>query len=259
MKALFCLILSFTLISCKDDFFSRQETGDGKLSEVYFEKDKMYVYEYNGQGLLVAEGSKWHYTAYSYDQRSRVVSADFYEDLGMASSSSVIAEKAMNSTEWVSPQNTAKAATVQYRFDEDKRLISSTERVPGYRSEYVYDTGSRITERRMYHQEKLSGVREYTYDSQGNMIRDAYYYILEGGARQLSSVTEYEFDNGKNPYFNLSPVAVPGENTNPNNITRKRYRVTGYPESDTRYTYSYNSAGYPVKRDHPDFVTYYKY
>lgn len=259
MKTLLYILLSLTLLSCRDDPFYPSGTSGTRLTEVYFDKDKMYVYEYNGEGLLSVEKSKWLYSAYTYDPKAQMVYMDIYEDPGMYSSSSVIAEKSWNRTEWVSPQNTDKAATVQYRFDKDKRLISSTQRVPDAWLEYIYGEGGRITEVRMYFSGKLDGVREYTYDSNGNMIRDEHYSTLNSGGRQVNSITEYEFDNGKNPYFNLSPASVPGEKTNPNNITRKKYRVSGYPGSDTRYTYTYNSAGYPVSRDQGDFVTYYKY
>jgi len=259
MKTLLCFLLSLALFSCRNDFTVRPESSGIRLAEVYFGKDKMYEYEYNREGLLAAEKSKWRYSSYSYDHTAGVVSEDIYEDPGIYSSSSVIAEKSWNRTEWVSPKNTDKVATIRYRFDQDKRMLSSTQRVPGAWIEYIYGESSRITEVKMYFSGKLDGIREYTYDSNGNMIRDEHYHILADGTKRLSNVTEYEFDNAKNPYFNISPANVPGEKTNPNNITRKKYSITGYPGSDTGYTYTYNSAGYPVSRDQGDFVTYYKY
>ena len=257
MKVLLPLLLSLTLISCRDDFPGRSETSGTRLTEVYFDKDKVYVYEYNSDGLLAVEKSKWLYSAYRYEPR--VVYMDLYEDPGLYSSSSVISEKSLNRKDWVSPQNTKKTTTVQYRLDQDKKLISSTERTPDAWMEYIYGDGSRITEVRMYYSGQLGGVREYTYDSNGNLTRDEHYSILKSGERQVNSITEYEFDQGKNPYFHLAPARLPGERTNPNNITRKKYSVSGYPDSETRYTYTYNSDGYPVSRDQGDMMTYYKY
>ncbi|MCD8540815.1 MAG: hypothetical protein LRY55_14360 [Leadbetterella sp.] len=259
MRALLFLLFSFALFSCSDDLVSRSEPTGDKLAEVYFDKEKFYVYAYDSRGLLKAERSKWVYRSYSYDPQSRVVSEELYEDPGMYSSSSAIAEASMNRTEWVSPENTVKSATFQYHFDEGERLISSSDRVPDHGSEFIYGSDGRIAERRMYSSGKLAGVREYHYDSNGNMIRDTHYSISANGTRQAGSVTEYEFDRGNNPYFHLSPVRIPGEYTNPNNITVKKYQAAGYPLSETRYTYTYNPAGYPVSRDQGDFVTYYKY
>lgn len=62
---------------------------------------------------------------------------------------------------------------------------------------------------------------------------------------------EYEYDNMKNPYHNMIPDRIPGESTNPNNVMRRKYVVHDYPDasSDIRYTYQYNSRGYPTERN----------
>jgi len=248
MKKLFLFIfIGFLASSCQKDE-SLPNLGE-KLSAVYFDDVKFYEFEYNVEGLLEAEKNKFFYHRYNYDKKLGTVSKEIYFDSRLASSNSGIAQEALNRLVWVTPQNTELTGILVFKFDANNRLIKSTE-LNGY-SEYDFDNNDRIKTRRMYNEGKLSGTREYDYDMLGNVKTDTQYYVLENGTKQLSATTEYEYDNMKNPYYNLKPDRFHVENTNPNNITRKKYTVYNYPDAglEERYTYTYNSLGLPTDRN----------
>ncbi|WP_373522300.1 hypothetical protein [Aquiflexum sp.] len=248
---LFTCIALLTL-SCVDDAFL-PDVGE-KLLAVYIDDIKYYEFEYNTDGLLQAEKSKFQYFGYSYDKSKGVISKEIYYDSRVFSSNSHVLEEAFSRSEWVNPQNTDLTGILVFEFDASKRLVKSTE-LNGY-SEYEYDNNDRIIIRRIYHNGKLAGTREYEYDIQGNVIKDNHFILLENGSKVLSSTSEYEYDNMKNPYYNLKPDRFPVENINPNNITRKKYTVSSHPDadSDIQYTYQYNSLGYPTEKN--DGVTF---
>lgn len=247
LKKLFSfLFIGLLALSCQNDD-SLPGVGE-KLVAVYFEGVKFYEYDFHNDGLIAAEKSKFSYYKYDYSKNGRTVSKEIYFDSRLASSNSSVLQGALDRTEWVNPQNTEKSGTLVFEYNSDKRLVKSTELI-GY-SEYDYDNNDRIIIRRMYNEGKLSGTREYEYDIDGNVLRDDQYHVLGDGSKILSTTTEYEYDDKKNPFFNLKPDRFPVENTNPNNITRKKYTVYNYPDGglDIQYTYTYNSLGFPVER-----------
>jgi hypothetical protein len=245
-KIFFALCICLLAWSCQDD--GTLPNNGEKLTAVYFDGIKYYEFDYNTDGFLTAEKSKFSYHRFNYDRNLNKVSKEIYSDSRLTSSNYVTAQEAMNRSEWVNPQNTALTGTLDFEFDGENRLVKSTE-LTGY-SEYDYDNNNRIKTRRMYHDGILSGTREYEYDIAGNVLVDNHYFVLEDGSKQLTSITEYEYDNMRNPFFNLKPDRFPVENINPNNITRKIYTVYDYPDAglDVSYTYNYNSLGLPTER-----------
>lgn len=245
-KLLLFLFIGFLAASCQNDD-TLPHVGE-KLTSVYFDGIKFYEYDFHSDGLIAAEKSKFYYHKYDYSKNSRTVSKEVYFDSRLASSNSSVLQGAIDRAEWVNPQNTELTGTLIFEYNTDKKLVKSTELI-GY-SEYEYDNNDRIKTRKMYNEGKLSGIREYEYDLTGNVLRDDHYHVSEDGSKILSTTTEYEYDNMKNPFFNLKPDKFPVENTNPNNITRKKYTVYNYPEgsSEIQYTYTYNSRGLPVER-----------
>ncbi|SMD42587.1 YD repeat-containing protein [Aquiflexum balticum DSM 16537] len=246
-KLFFVLFIGVLISSCLNET-NIPNIGE-RLTTVSFNDTKLYEYEYDADGFLVAEKAKFHYYGYFYSVNSGVVSKKIYFDSRILSSNSGTVQEANNRSEWVNPQNTTLSGTLVYEFDSNNRLVKSTE-LNGH-SEYEYDNNGRISTRKMFNGENLTGIREYKYDMNGNVSTDSHYYILEDGSKLLSNTTEYEFDSKKNPYQYLRPDRAPGENTNPNNVTREKYSVINYPSSmrDIRYTYIYNDSGYPIERN----------
>jgi len=77
--------------------------------------------------------------------------------------------------------------------------------------------------------------------------------VLPTGIAELTTTTEYEYDNMHNPYQSFERLTTPGVFTNPNNITKETYTLNFdvAPSSEkvqiTRNTYEYNDKGYPLK------------
>jgi hypothetical protein len=246
MKKIFLFLLICILAwSCQIED-PLPNTGE-KLSAVYFDGIKFFEFEYNTDGSLAAEKSKFFY--HRFNRNLNIISKEIYSDPRIGSSNSNILQEAWNRFEWVNPQNTELTGTLIFEFDINDRLVKSTE-ITGY-SEYDYDSNDRIKIRRMYHEGKLSGTREYEYDIACNVLVDNHYYVLEDGSKVLSNTTQYEYDNMRNPFFNLKPDRFPVENTNPNNIISEKYTVFNYPNVgyDIQYTYNYNSLGLPTERN----------
>ncbi|MGB3922692.1 MAG: hypothetical protein WBL00_02045, partial [Bacteroidales bacterium] len=82
------------------------------------------------------------------------------------------------------------------------------------------------------------------------------YHVSAGGSVELSTTTEYEFDDMHNPYLAFKCLLSPGRYTNPNNITKETYTLHFEVDKVDKWiqkvhvtinTYEYNSKGYPTK------------
>ncbi len=251
LSVVFCFI---SVASCRNNFDAVFRVEGEKLSGVYHEKEKVQEYEYDARERLIVEKSKFSYHSYIYEEGKRRITKKVYLDKGIFSSSSNVATQTLNRKEWVNPGNTPLYAKLDYDFDAGNRLIRSVE-ITGY-SEYEYDTKGRIAVRKLFHNGKLSGTHEYTYDGSGNLIKKDHYSISDFSGKALSSTTEYQYDEMKNPYYYLIPERIPGRNTSPNNIVHELYTVYNYPAvgvnsvtNDITYSYQYNSLGYPTQRN----------
>lgn len=246
-------IICLIAFSCNNDAPFRNP-GD-KVSAVYFNDQKFYEYTYKPDGKLDTERSLYVYSRYHYSPG--MIRKEVFQDLTLSSSSAGLIPR----TEWVTPENTSSSGFIRYELDANGRLTKCIY-LNNFYSEFEYDSRDRITAIKMYSSvNKLSGIREYQYDERGNVIKDEHFYILDTGYKQPASVTEYEYDLFKNPFRGVFHDRIPGQGSNPNNIVREKYAVTGHPYSsfDRRYQYSYNPAGYPVSMDNGDFVTHYRY
>ncbi len=212
--------------------------------------------------LILEEKSKFHYSKYSYNRKNQLVQADHYWDSRIVSSNSYVLQEAMNRNEWVSPENTERDTWSTYEYNITGRLEKIINRTNNNYSKYTYDNG-RIVKRTSYHENKASVFDRYYYDHSGNLKKTERYYILANGDSELSTTTEYEFDNKHNPYLAFRKLMVPGKNTNPNNIIKETYtlhfEVDDFiePIQVTEYEYEYNAEGFPVKRSDGFEYVYY--
>ncbi|TVP52769.1 MAG: hypothetical protein EA341_02585 [Mongoliibacter sp.] len=246
-QLVFILVIGILTSSCLEE--NNIPSIGNRLLAIYVEDMIFLEYEYDRDGSLIADKGKIHYFKYLYDKNNGRFSKEVYFDSRIFSSNSNVLQESIDRTEWVNPQNTALTGTLVYEFDSKKRLIKSIE-LKGY-SEYEYNNNGRISARKMFHDGRLSGIREYEYDQNGNVIKDSHFLISENASKTLSNTTQFEYDDMKNPYQFLRPEPIPGENTNPNNVTRAKYTVKNTPEaaSDIQYTYLYNDLGWPIERN----------
>lgn len=258
--AILFVILAFA--SCERIEFPAGDTNGTLLKQLSAGGEVFYEYTYNSADLIREEKSKFHYSKYSYNRKNQLIQADHYFDLRMASSNWYVLEDALNRTEWVSPENTERSTWSTYEYDLKGRLEKVVNRTNDNYSRYTYENG-RIVKRTSYHENKASFYQKFYYDVSGNLVKTERYNLLANGDAELSTTTEYEFDNKHNPYLTFRKLMTPGQNTNTNNIIKETYTL--YFEVDdfiqpiqvTEYEYEYNSDGFPVKRSDGFEYVYY--
>jgi hypothetical protein len=253
---LFLFLLLLTLSCEKDGNLVIENQGSPLLQKVFIGGNLYLEYSYNDQNLVTAEKNKIHYTEHFYNNNNQLIKSDIYWDENAASSNGTIAFKVMNREEWVNPENTRKSLTYVFNYDTDGRLAKKSlfrtgSDDPEY-AEYSYSNG-RISGETWYRNNVKSVINTYEYDDRGNVVKEQRYSVREDGTETLLTITEYEYDNMKNPFSSFSRLMMPGICTNENNIIRTTY--TSYIEYSpyagqaqvSTSAYEYNSDGYPVK------------
>ena len=255
-----CLILIVFLSACeKEDAGLINSKFSGLLYQVKFDNELYYEYTYNDSNQIVEEKSKLHYIRHNY-QNGKLISSDYYIDPGMFSSSSLIVDLAMKRKEWVNPTNTEKNSTKTYSYDGLGKIVKS-ENYLGI-SEYSYDNRNRVNRQTFYRDNERTGYIDYTYDDNGNLIKQLHYWILASGDPELQTTTEYKFDNKHNPYRAFNSIMIPGRYTNTNNIIKETYTIHFEVDQSidkmqiTKNAYRYNSQGYPISKNDSETYIY---
>jgi hypothetical protein len=174
----------------------------------------------------------------------------------IASSNSSVLEAAMSRKEWVNPENTPKSISHVLKYNIMKHIIrKSFIRPSGDNSdivEFLYEN-DRIVRLTGYYKNSISNYTDYLYDNYGNIIKQTSYHMSSAGITELSTTTEYEYDNMHNPYQSFKRLLTPGIYTNPNNITKEICTLNFDVDLSiekvqiTENTYKYNDKGYPLK------------
>ena len=261
MKKLALLLFGFSvlLISCEKDGNNQKvvENNDIPLISKVIIGDQIHMeYVYNSSNLISEEKSKFFYGRHHYNENNQLVSSDYYFDMSMASSSSSVLENAMHRTEWVSPKNTAKTVSHQLMYNAagelfSKSYIRTNDPNIDY-CEFTWKNGKIVIET-WYDMGNPSGHTEYIYDEKGNVTKKFVYYLNNEGVSELTTTTEYEYDDMHNPFQAFKRLMDPGVHTNPNNITKETYTLNFEVDPSiqkvqvTQNTYEYNYLGYPVK------------
>jgi len=253
------LVLSCTLIffSCEKERQLIIENADIPLiSKVLIGGETYMEYTYNAANLVTEEKSKFHYARHTYNDSNQLIASDFYWDISMASSDSRVIEAAMNRKEWVSPENTPKSISHKFKYDSDGQLLRKSFIRPSVNiSSFIecqYEN-DRIVRTTGYYNNSLSGYTDYLYDNNGNIIKETKYNVSLSGKTELSTTTEYEYDNLHNPYQSFRRMITPGIYTNPNNILKETCTIHFEVDQSiqkvqiTINTYEYDGKGYPVK------------
>lgn len=250
-------ILSVILFSCeKEHLIITENIGVPLISKVLTGGEIYMIYSYNEANLVKEEKSKFHYTIHTYNRSNQLAASDFYWDISMASSSLSVVEAAMNRKEWVSPENTEKSLTQKFEYDNNghlERIIYIRQKDDG--PEYLLYSwkNDKIIRRTGYWHNEISGYIDFFYDDRGNLAKENKYIVHSGGATELATTTEYEYDNMKNPYQVFRRLMTPGKYTNPNNIVKETYTL--HFEVDpwfekvqvANYSYLYNDEDYPIR------------
>jgi hypothetical protein len=256
-KILLMFFFSLLLFSCEKDKQVIIENKDIPLISKVLIGGEIYMeYTYNEANLVTEEKSKFHYAKHTYNDMNQLITSDFYWDISMASSDSRVIEAAMNRKEWVSPENTPKSISHKFEYNSKQQLIRISYIRPSVNisdfMEFQYEN-DRIIRVTGYYNNSISGYTDYLYDNDGNIIRQTKYFVSSAGIAELSTTTEYEYDNMQNPYQSLKRLITPGIYTNTNNITKETLTINFDVDPSTEKvqitenSYEYNDMGYPIK------------
>jgi hypothetical protein len=262
----FSLLFASVLLSCqKEEQLIVENTGLSLLSKVNIDNQPFYEYSYTSTNLVSEEKSKYDFTKHTYNEKNLLLSTDFYGNLDILSSDPLVSETAINKKDWVTPANGSKGGTIKYEYNSNEQLIKTIytrpQSVSSEYSEFSYDANNRISRQIMYWENKETGHTDYLYDDKGNLVKESLFSQPATGAAELSTTTQYEFDNQQNPFRSFSRLVTPGIYTNINNITKETYTIHPNTSSGTAKiqvtatTYTYNAKTYPViKNSNIEFV-----
>jgi hypothetical protein len=256
-KILLMFFFSLLLFSCEKDKQVIIENKDIPLiSKVLIGGETYLEYSYNEANLVTEEKSKFHYAKHIYNEKNQLIESDFYWDISMASNNRSVIEAALNRKEWVNPDNTPKSISHKFEYNSKQQLIRISYIRPSVNisdfMEFQYEN-DRIIRVTGYYNNSISGYTDYLYDNDGNIIRQTKYFVSSAGIAELSTTTEYEYDNMQNPYQSLKRLITPGIYTNPNNITKETLTINFDVDPSTEKvqitenSYEYNDMGYPIK------------
>ena len=256
-KLAFAFFFSLIFFSCeKDKQLIIENTDIPLISKVLIGGEIYMEYSYNDANLVIEEKNKFHYAKHTYNDINQLITSDFYWDMRIASSNSSVLEAAMNRKEWVNPDNTPKSISHVLEYNSMKHIIRKSFIRPSENNsdfmEFQYEN-DRIVRTTGYNNNSISGYTDYLYDNNGNIIKETKCRMSSTGIAELSTTTEYEYDNMHNPYQSFKRLITPGVYTNPNNITKETYTLNFDVDPSiekvqiTEYTYEYNAIGYPIK------------
>ncbi|MGB8490311.1 MAG: hypothetical protein WCE64_04580 [Bacteroidales bacterium] len=205
---------------------------------------------------MIEEKNKFHYTKHTYNDINQLITSDFYWDMRIASSNSSVLEAAMNREEWVNPNNTSKSISHSLEYNGNGQLVRKSYIRPSVNTtnfvEFQYQN-DRIIRATGYNNNSKSDYTDYNYDEKGNITKQTKYIISSVGIAELSTTTEYEYDNMHNPYQSFQRLTTLGVFTNPNNIVKETCTLNFDVDPSiekvqiTENSYEYNDKGYPIK------------
>lgn len=253
----FMFVFSLLFFSCeKDRPLIIENTDIPLISKVLIGGEPYMEYSYNDANLISEEKSKFHYAKHIYNEWNQLIKSDFYWDISIASSDSRIVEAAMNRQEWVNPENTPKSISHTLEYNSQGQLVKKSYiRPPGNYSDFIefLYKDDRIIRTTGYYKDAISGYSDYSYDDKGNIIKQQIYNVSPAGITALTTTTEYEYDDMKNPYQSFKRLMTPGIYTNQNNITKETYTLNFDVDPSiekvqiTQNIFEYNDKGYPVR------------
>jgi len=266
-KTLIFALICVAVLSCKKDQSPIKEGNPtGLLSKILISGKPYQEFTYTSFGLISEVKSWGIYSKYTYNSENKLEREDHYVDPSIFSSSSSVIAEASKRKEWANSVNVPKSVTNTYSYPKTGQFIERlVDRANGTKDNVKYELNEKglVSKETFYNEGNLAGYVDYSYDDLGNLTLKMQYFVSAEGKNKLSSKTEYEFDNKKNPYFPFSKLILPGQNTNRNNITKETYTAYGATTSIvewlnvTNYTYEYNNLDYPVKVDGETVYEYY--
>jgi hypothetical protein len=255
---LLIILVLLCLTSCKkEDKNSNLYSSDTLLSQVNSGDLAVHGLTYNSSYLIYESMEPYIYRKYTYDSQNnlrKVETAFSFNPLSCVAIPGASLES--------DPRKASISQYSEFEYDNALRLkkksnYSINNGAPRLNYYLTYDyLNDKIVKLNFYNpQGQLTQYNNYTYDENGNIIKDDLY--ISGTVFKLISSTISEFDNKNNPYRVFASEGDPGKSTNTNNIIKETYvsySGTAESSSTTMHTYEYNSLDYPVKIDNLDCI-----
>jgi hypothetical protein len=256
----FILLLAGTFYSCQKEIFEDDmHTDDPRLVKIQTANIPFYEYSYTSADMVIEERSTYNFINYSYNELAQIVTVDYNSDFDLLSEDKKVLEKALNKKGLLNITDSESGGVLKYKYDNNGKLKSShffeSSASSQEYSEFTYDDNSRIGRQTLFWDNKITGYIDYLFDRKGNLIIETLYSTTSEGIPELSTTTEYEFDDYKNPFKSIYKLLIPGINTNTNNILKETYTIHFKPGEGTDITqtsvnsYEYNNRGYPVRKN----------
>jgi hypothetical protein len=229
-----------------------------KIRQVNFEDLISEQMTYNADCRVSEFVQEFSYKKYSYNLQGQLIKT---EQAITLDPTSCFMPTPSEGESFADPRKAPITQYKTYEYDEEGRLSKKLDyylngeqfHLVSYQT-FDYGNGLIKQMNRYNPQDELSERNTYTYDENGNIIRDEYFFKETETSFVLMSKYEYVFDDKVNPYRIFEDEGLPGMYTNRNNIIKSTF--TGYDSNAyiTEYTYEYNASGLPVKMNNLTFT-----
>jgi hypothetical protein len=264
-----CLLFVAIFLSCKkEELGILGNSGNVKtplLSRILIDNQCSNEYAYTDSNLISEIKSQFDFTMNHYNNLGQLVTTEYYTNDDILSSDNQVSTTAINSSGLVTAESGNKSGIITYVYNDKAQLIKTTYTLTSLASteysEFTYDSNNRIARQTMYWDNTASGYIDYSYDGNGNMMKEMLFNMPSTGVAELITTTNYTFDNKANPYKLLNGLMIPGINTNRNNIVKETNTIHISQDQGpdkvqiAESSYKYNTLGYPIsKNDNISFV-----
>jgi hypothetical protein len=257
---IFLIIIGF--ISCEKEKVTSDPCQDNlKIRQVKADSLTMEEITYTGNCLVYEYIEAFSYKKYSYNSQNQLTKS---EQAISFNPLSCFMQPFSSGETYTDPRKAKITRYYDFEYDDNGKpakklsyfLNGEQFQLVSYQT-FDYEN-SLIKQLNRYNaQDELTEKNVYTYNENGNVIRDEYYTIEDGTNSVLMNTNEYEFDDKANPYRIFANECIPGKLTNANNILKSTY-VDNYSGDEytftNEYSYEYNNYGLPVKMNNLSFI-----
>jgi hypothetical protein len=254
-------MVALMLFSCKKEPAAVPCNSEVLLIQV--KTDNAPVQELTYKGCYLYESiEEYSYKKYTYNSQNLLVKTE--QALLFDPLSCYIQPGTMDNRSVTDPRKAKFTQYYTYEYDSSLRLDresyyfinNGSSQLINYRT-FEYDRGYIVRSNLFSAQGQLAGYNLYTYDDNGNVIKEELYMIENGVDFELYSENKYEYDTKHNPFHVFAIEGTPGINTNKNNILKETltYFYDEGPDQHTmQYSLEYNKLGYPSKIDNKEYI-----
>jgi hypothetical protein len=228
------------------------------LSQVNSGSIAIHGITYNSNYLIFESTEPFTYKRFSYDAENFLTKVEKAYSFS-AFSCSMIPGQSLESD----PRKAKISEYSEFEYDNGQRLIKkSTYFINNGNSQLNYYqtfdwlNGKIVKVNKFNTQGNLNQYHDYTYDDNGNVLKDDLYNIVNS-VKKLANTIICEFDSKINPYQVFAAEGIPGKSTNKNNIIKETsvyYNGTAESQSTNLNVYEYNNLDYPVRINKMDCI-----